>query len=83
MNYYQIYPIFLNLVNSSFRQEDYDYTPNKLEIKQSILSRLTSTENINEYNLQVSYIVSCYYLFHFINMIFVLKRFQNYMNVHY
>ncbi len=45
----------------------YDYSPNKLKIKQSVLSRVPSLQYINQYILQVSYIVSYHCLFYFIS----------------
>ncbi|CAF3900354.1 unnamed protein product, partial [Rotaria sordida] len=41
-------------VNGSVRVHQYDYSPNKLKIKKLILSRISSLQNINQYNLQVS-----------------------------
>lgn len=45
----------------------YDYSPNKLKIKQSVLSRVPSLQYINQYILQVSYIVTYHCLFYFIS----------------
>ncbi|CAF0941730.1 unnamed protein product [Rotaria sordida] len=44
-------------VNGSVRVHQYDYSPNKLKIKKLILSRISSLQNINQYNLQVSCIM--------------------------
>lgn len=74
--------ILLNLVNASVHQAQYDYSPNKLKITQSTFSRVLSFQNTNQYVLKISYIVSYHHLFYIISVIFVFKRFQNYMNVH-
>ncbi len=37
---------------------EYDYSPNKLAITEVKLSRIPSLQNINQYILQVSYVVS-------------------------
>ncbi|CAF2813990.1 unnamed protein product [Rotaria sp. Silwood2] len=43
--------------NASVRVHEYDYSPNKLRIKQLILSRISSLQNINQYYLKVSYVI--------------------------
>ncbi|CAF0990910.1 unnamed protein product [Rotaria sordida] len=44
-------------VDSSHHQDRYDYSPNKLQITQLRFSLISSHENINQYYLQVSFII--------------------------
>lgn len=57
-------------MNSSVKKDHYDYTPNKLKITGTSFLPDTSLPNANQYNLEVSYVVSYWYIFYIIAFIF-------------
>ena len=82
---YLISDILCHLENVTVPELTYNYTPNKLVIKQSTLSRVLSFQNTKQSKLRL--LVKCHvsycHLFNSTDIIFLLQRFLKCTNVHY
>ncbi len=80
--------ILRHLENVSVPELKYNYSPNKLVIKESTFSRILPFQNIKQskqsiLRLLVKCHVSYRHLFNSINIIFLLQRFLKCTNAHY